>query len=170
MRQTPLSIHFDTHAAARVIAGRSYPLAYVLRAAYRLGRSIWDATRPDLHGGAIPRATPSMTIVLPEPWLQWPATAWAPSACARWCVTRGLPLIAASVAAGVPLAERRDAPCPPGVLLHRAELRIVYPLRQAKTKAGVRALDAYADSHGYRIEWESEIESVKHASCAIVAL
>lgn len=152
-------IHVDDHVRVRSVAGKAYSLADVYRASYKIGRSIFDATRPDLRGVAITRTTPSAAASLPYDWCRWPDDVrWTPSACARWCVVAGLPFVEVRMP---PLAA------PPGVALLRSSGRIVYPLALASTQHGVHYITAYADSLGYRIEWESEIAAGSSASAAV---
>lgn len=145
----PFPIHSDDHVRARNVAGRAYSLSEVYRAAYKIGRAVWDARRPDIAGEPVPRATPSDTATLPRTWCQWPDdTRWAPSACARWCVHVGLAFV-----------EVRMPPKagPPGVILLVSSGRIVYPRKLAATQHGMDQIAAFADAQGWGIDWVSEV-------------
>jgi hypothetical protein len=147
------------YQTAKAVAGALFSLTDVYRAAFKIGRSIWDITRPDLAGLPKTRASPPVLASLPYPWCVWPDDrAWSPSACARWCVHTGLPLIAVHMPPLPPPPRVPLAAPTSGVLLllDRPDPRITYPHAYAETTKGANKLDTYAASHGFTIDWLRE--------------
>lgn len=144
---------------AKAVAGNAFSLTDVYRAAFKIGRSIWDITRPDLDDERPCRASPPALASLPYDWCVWPDDrAWAASACARWCVRVGLPFVAVHMP---PLPKPARVPLEAPVsgvhmLLSRPDPRITYPHEYAAKSKGAAKLDAYAASHGYAIDWGGE--------------
>jgi hypothetical protein len=144
------------YKTAKTVASGKFSLTSVYHAAFKIGRSIWDITRPDLCGEKPSPASPGQLASLPWDAREWPEDrAWSASACARWCVHVGLPLVARHMPPPPP------KPLPPPVsgvhlLLDRPDPRITYPHAYVDKPRGEAKLVAYAASHGYGIDWAAE--------------